>query len=87
VNSPKVLRFSIDINSSVPGSLGAGVVGIEVGWRARKVVAVSDDCVFGGGVELFVEERLCSGNQRWLWRMLVVIPTPAAGVTTLILVR
>lgn len=31
MNSPKVLRFSIDINSSVPGSLGAGVVGIEVG--------------------------------------------------------
>jgi hypothetical protein len=29
-DSPKVLRFSIDINSSVPGSLGAGVFGIVV---------------------------------------------------------
>jgi len=41
-DSPKVLRFSIDINSSVPGSLGAGVVGIGVKRVKRKLVAVSD---------------------------------------------
>jgi hypothetical protein len=34
-DSPKVLRFSIDINSSVPGSSGAGVFGIGV----KRIVA------------------------------------------------
>jgi hypothetical protein len=40
--SPKVLRFSIDINSSVPGSLWDGFVGIEVVRDERELVAVSE---------------------------------------------
>jgi hypothetical protein len=49
--SPKVLRFSIDINSSVPGSLWDGFVGIEVVRDERELVAVSEikDCLLKSG--------------------------------------
>jgi len=49
--SPKVLRFSIDINSSVPGSLWDGFVGIEVVRDERELVAVSEikDCLLESG--------------------------------------
>jgi hypothetical protein len=39
-DSPKVLRFSIDINSSVLGSSWAKVVCSEVKWVVRIRVAV-----------------------------------------------
>jgi hypothetical protein len=45
------LRFSIDINSSVPGSLWDGFVGIEVVRDERELVAVSEikDCLLESG--------------------------------------
>jgi hypothetical protein len=45
------LRFSIDINSSVPGSLWDGFVGIEVARDERELVAVPEikDCFLKSG--------------------------------------
>jgi hypothetical protein len=40
-DSPKVLRFSIDINSSVPGSSWAGVFGMGV----KRVAARTGRCI------------------------------------------
>ena len=45
------MRFSIDINSSVPGSVWDGFVGIKVVRDERELVAVSEikDCLLKSG--------------------------------------
>lgn len=55
------MRFSIDINSSVPGSPRAGGIGVSVKRVvARTEFAVSeDDVLFGCGVEWS-----CSGKTK-----------------------
>ena len=57
------MRFSIDINSSVPGSLWDGFVGIEVVRDERELVAVSEikDCL------------LKSGEARWKKTKLLIV--------------